>query len=100
MEKIKIRFIRTINWVTEHRNKLFLIACLVIHAVYAGLFHWAGIWFLTALNLFSCCFYFFFLVIRRDTSERSMLAAYFEILFFSVMSELALDRIMAFIFIS
>ncbi len=90
MEKIKIRFIRTINWVTKHRNKLFLIACLAIHAVYAGLFHWAGIWFLTALNLFSCCFYFFFLVIRRDTSERSMLAAYFEILFFSVMSELAL----------
>ncbi len=90
MEKIKVSFIRTINWVTEHRNMLFLIACLAIHAIYAWAFHRAGIWFLTALNIYSCCFYFFYLVIKRDTSEKSMLAAYFEILLFSVLSEVAL----------
>lgn len=90
MESLKISFIRIIGWITNRRNLLFLIACLVIHAVYAGVFFALGIQFLTVLNIFSCCFYFFYLFIRRDTSERSMLATYFEILLFSVLSELAL----------
>ena len=90
MESIKGNFIRAISWITQRRNKLFLVACLIIHAAFAVTFFTLKILFLTALNIFSCCFYFFYLVIRRDTSEQSMLATYFEILFFSVMSELAL----------
>lgn len=69
---------------------LFLVACLLIHAVYAYVFCTFGIYFLTALNIFSCFFYSIYLFVKRDTSENSMLATYFEILFFSVMSELAL----------
>ena len=49
-----------------------------------------GIGFLTALNFCSCCFYFFYLFILQDASEKSMLSAYFEILLFSVLNELAL----------
>ena len=89
-DKIKVKFIKVINWITGKRNMLFLVSCLLIHAVYADVFYRIGIQFLTALNIFSCCFYFFYLIIKRDTSEKSMLATYFEILFFSVMSELAL----------
>lgn len=90
MEKVKVIFIKTMNWITNKRNMLFLVACLLIHAAYVYVFHQIDIQFLAALNIFSCCFYFFYLVIKRDTSERSMLATYFEILFFSVLSELAL----------
>ncbi len=90
METVKINFIKMINWITNRRNLIFLIACLVIHAVYAVAFFLMRIGFLTGLNIFSCCFYFFYLFIKRDTSERSMLATYFEILLFSVLSELAL----------
>lgn len=90
MEKLKINFVRTIHWITDRRNLIFMIACLVIHATYAYVFYSLGIQFLTGLNIFSCCFYFFYLFIKRDTSEKSMMATFFEILFFSVMSELAL----------
>ncbi len=90
METVKTNFIKMINWITNRRNLIFLIACLVIHAVYAVAFFLMRIGFLTGLNIFSCCFYFFYLFIKRDTSERSMLATYFEILLFSVLSELAL----------
>lgn len=90
MEKIKLYFDKIINLITENRNLLFLVACFVIHAAYAGFFFFIDINALTLLNIISCCFYFYYLVIRHDTSEKSMLATYFEILFFSVLSELAL----------
>lgn len=90
MEKLKVNFVRTIYWITDRRNMIFLVACLAIHAIYACIFHVLGIRFLTTLNIFSCCFYFYYLFIKKDTSEKSMLATYFEILIFSVMSELAL----------
>lgn len=90
MENLKIKFVKTVQWITDRRNLIFLIACLIIHAAYAVIFHIIGIRFLTTLNIFSCCFYSFYLFIKKDTSEKSMLATYFEILFFSVMSELAL----------
>ena len=90
MEKINVIFEKAINWITENRNLVFLVACCVVHATYAGVFFLLDIKTLTLLNIISCCFYFYYLVIKRDTSEKSMLATYFEILFFSVMSELAL----------
>lgn len=90
MEIIKVKLINSINWITSRRNHLFLIACLLIHAVYAVVFHMIGIGFLTVLNFCSCCFYFFYLFILQDASEKSMLSAYFEILLFSVLNELAL----------
>lgn len=90
MEKLRVIFKKTVDWITEKRNLLFLVACFIIHAVYAGVFFLMDINTLALLNIFSCCFYFYYLVIKRDTSEKSMLATYFEILLFSVLSELAL----------
>lgn len=90
MEMVKANFIKIINWITNRRNLIFLVTCLIIHAVYAGIFFFMDIHFLTVLNIVSCCFYFFYLFIKQDTSEKSMVATYFEILLFSVLSELAL----------
>lgn len=90
METVKSNFIKIINWITNWRNLIFLVTCLIIHAVYAVVFFFMDVQFLTVLNIFSCCFYFFYLFIKQDTSERSMVATYFEILLFSVLSELAL----------
>lgn len=90
MENIRINFIKTIYWITDRRNSVFLIACLAIHAFYAYLFYSLGIYILMALNICSCCFYCYYLFLKRDTSEDAMLSTYFEILLFSVLSELAL----------
>ncbi len=75
---------------TRFRNKIFLAVCLVIHLIDLGVFELLGIYPLAFLNLLSSVFYFYFLFIKKDTSERSMAATYFEILIFSFLSELAL----------
>lgn len=79
-----------IEWCTKNRNLLFLEVCLAIHAIYIFVFSSMGIWFLAILNIFSCGFYADWLFILKDTSEKSMLYTYFEIVFFSVLSELTL----------
>lgn len=86
--KIKMKSI--IEWGTDNRNLLFLEVCLAIHAVYIFVFSYLNIWFLAILNVFSCGFYADWLFILRDTSDKSMLYTYYEIVFFSVASELTL----------
>lgn len=90
MERFKITIKKIIDWFTDNRNMLFLGVCLVIHGIYACMFHMLQIQSLTILNVFSSSFYFYYLFIKKDTSEKSMATAYFEILLFSVLSELAL----------
>lgn len=90
MKNLKVNLTKTINWFVKNRNTLFLAVCLVIHGLYLGVFYILNIWFLMLLNFISCSFYFYFLFIKRDTSQTSMAATYFEILLFSVLSELAL----------
>lgn len=75
---------------SENRNKLFLGICFSIHGIYMVIFHILDVWQLSTLNLASCGFYFVFLFIKKDTSEHSMVCTYFEILAYSVLSEIAL----------
>ncbi|MDE7310868.1 MAG: GGDEF domain-containing protein [Eubacterium sp.] len=79
-----------IDWFTKNRNTLFLAICFANHGFYTIVFHYLEVWQLSALNLVSCAFYFDFLFIRKDTSEKSIVYTYFEILLFSVLSEIAL----------
>lgn len=81
---------KTIDWFTRNRNMIFLAICFANHGFYTIFFQYLDIWQLSALNLFSCAFYFDFLFIRKDTSEKSIVYTYFEILLFSVLSEIFL----------
>ena len=81
---------KTIDWVTKNSNLVFLAVCLMIHGIYTLIFYLLDIWQLVALNTFSSIFYFNLLVVKKDTSERSLVYTYFEILIFSVFSEIAL----------
>lgn len=88
--KIISKIQKTIDWFTQNRNLLFLAACLVIHAIYMAIFQLLDVWQLSTLNMFSCGFYCDLLFIKKDTTERSMVYTYFEILLFSVLSEISL----------
>ena len=90
MERFKINITEIIDWLTDNRNMLFLGVCMVIHGIYVYIFYMLQIQLLAILNIFSSSFYFYYLFIKKDTSEKSMATAYFEILLFSVLSELAL----------
>ena len=79
-----------VEWFTKNRNPLFLAVCLAIHGIYMGIFQILDIWQLSMLNMASCVFYANLLFFKKDTSERSMVCTYFEIIAFSVLSELAL----------
>ncbi len=81
---------KIIDWFTKNSNVVFLAVCLVIHGLYMITFHILDIWQLSTLNMFSSAFYFDLLFLKKDTSERSMVYTYFEILLFSVLSELVL----------
>lgn len=81
---------KAIDWCTRNRNMLFLAVCLANHGIYTIVFHYLDIWQLSTLNLVSCGFYLDFLLIRRDMSEKSIVYTYFEILLFSVLSEIFL----------
>ncbi len=90
MEKLMGMIKKVIDFFTCYRNKIFLAICLAIHLIYLCVFQALGIDPLVLLNFFSSVFYFYFLFIKKDTSEKSMAATYFEILLFSFLSELAL----------
>lgn len=81
---------KAVEWFTKNRNTLFLAVCLAIHGIYMVIFHMLDIWQLSSLNMISCGFYANLLFLKKDTSERSMVWTYFEIILFSVLSELAL----------
>ena len=92
MEKIAEIPKKMMDWVIQNRNMVFLAVCLVIHLIYLCVFQMLGIIPLAALNLFSSGFYANFLFIKKDTTEKSIVATYFEILIFAFLSELALGQ--------
>lgn len=90
MDRLKDRIHKSIGWATKNRNLLFLAVCLVIHGIYACVFYALEVWSLALLNGASCCFYFNALFIKKDMTEKRMVSTYFEILMFSVITELVL----------
>lgn len=86
VKNLKIQ--KGIDWLTKNRNTLFLAVCLTIHGLYMIIFLVLDVWQLYTLNMFSSLFYFNLLFFKKDTSERMMVFTYFEILIFSVLSEI------------
>lgn len=81
---------KLIDWIGANKNKAFLTVCLVIHVIYTIVFYRLQIRLLAYLNIFSANFYFYHLFIKKNTSEESMVSAYYEIILFSALSEFAL----------
>ncbi len=86
MHNLKEKINHFIEWATDNRNMLFLLVCLLVHALYFCVFCFLNIESLALVNFMSTCFYAYFLFIKKDTSEKAMAISYFEILLFSVIS--------------
>lgn len=78
------KFLETLS---EHRTLIFLIMCLCIHVFNVFLFWKFGLFPLVVLNVISSVIYVIFLTIFKDENLRISFA-YFEIIFFSAMTEL------------
>ncbi len=86
MTTLKKKINNFIEWATDIRNQLFLLICLLIHALYFCVFCFLNVESLALVNFLSTSFYAYFLFVRKDTSERTMAISYFEILIFSMIS--------------
>lgn len=89
MHNFKQKINNFIEWATDIRNQLFLLVCLVVHALYFCVFCFLNSETLALINFLSTCFYSYFLFIKKDTSEKTMSISYFEILLFSIISNTA-----------
>lgn len=78
------KFLETLS---EHRTLIFLIMCLCVHVVNALLFWKFGLYPLVVLNAASSAIYVIFLTFFKNENLRISFA-YFEIIFFSAMTEL------------
>lgn len=78
------KFLETLS---EHRTLIFLIMCLCVHIFNVFLFWKFGLFPLVVLNAISSVIYVAFLTIFKDENLRISFA-YFEIIFFSAMTEL------------
>ena len=78
------KFLETLS---EHRTLIFLIMCLCVHIFNVFLFWKFGLFPLVVLNVISSVIYVAFLTIFKDENLRISFA-YFEIIFFSAMTEL------------
>lgn len=89
MKKLKKLLNNFINWAIDNRNLFFLEVCLLVHFLYFCVFCLLAVESLTLINFLSTCFYAYFLFVRKDTTEKTMAITFFEILIFSVISNLA-----------
>lgn len=76
-----------LKMLSEHRTLIFLIMCLCVHVFNVFLFWKFGLFPLVFLNAISSVIYVVFLTIFKDENLRISFA-YFEIIFFSAMTEL------------
>ena len=76
-----------IKTLSKHRTVIFLIMCLCVHVFNVFLFWKFGLFPLVVLNCFSSVLYISILTIFKNENFRISFA-YFEIIFFSAMTEL------------
>lgn len=82
----------TLDQIAALRNHLFLYMCLCVHIFLCVLFSFLHIWGMAGLNLISLCCYVFMMFIRKDFSQDSIVASYFEIIAFAAISTIMLGR--------
>lgn len=76
-----------LKMLSEHRTLIFLIMCLCVHIFNVFLFWKFGLFPLVVLNAISSAIYVIFLTFFKNENLRISFA-YFEIIFFSAMTEL------------
>ena len=77
-----------LEYLSKEKTRSFLILCLLIHLVYAILFNFLKIYPLSFLNVVSTLFYISVLFGFKKNQDFYIVFTYFEILTFSLISEL------------
>ncbi len=89
---------KLLDFLSKKKTLLFLIMCLLVHAFNALLFYFIGLIPFTVLNLFSTFFYAVILLAVRKDSDFYIIFTYFEIITFSLISELFSGGAFSYIF--
>ncbi|MBR0496371.1 MAG: GGDEF domain-containing protein [Treponema sp.] len=76
------------DFLSKKKTLLFLLMCLSVHAVYAVVFGVLGIFPLLILNIFSTVFYIMVLLLFKRNQDFYIGFTYFEIITFSLLSEI------------
>ena len=79
---------KLIETLSKKKTWIFLIMCLMVHALNSVLFFFAGLIHLSILNILSTIFYSIVIVSYREDKDFYIIFTYFEILTFSLLSEL------------
>lgn len=85
-------------WCVVHRNRLFLLVCLLDHLFLCFFFFLIDIPIAYGLNILSSLFYFYFLVIRRSDELNVIIGAYFEIILYASFATIVLGMSSGFYF--
>ena len=77
-----------LEFLSKRKTWLFIIMCLMVHAFNSVIFCLLGLIPLSCLNILSTLFYFIIIVSYREDKDFYIIFTYFEILTFSLISEL------------
>lgn len=91
---------KIIQFLTDNKNIVFLCMCLMVHLSYFVVFLALNIVPFYVINIFSSVFYIVVLckVDKRYNVEKAVVAAYFEIIMFSIASEIFTRNTFGFIY--
>lgn len=87
-----------LEFLSQKKTLLFLLMCLFVHAFNAVLFGFLGILPLSFLNIFSTVFYITILLLFKRNQDLYIGFTYFEIITFSLISELFTGGAFCYIF--
>lgn len=78
-------------WAVENRNRIFIVACLLIHVTFVVMFSLMGLWIAAGVNVLSSLFYAYLTFVKRKFESSDIIASYFEILVFCVVMTVLLS---------
>jgi len=84
--KDNINIVPLMKKMTANKNSIFLYMCLGVHLSYFIAFMLLGITPLAVINFGSVLFYLLIIAVLRIKSEKAIVASYFEIIVFSLIS--------------
>lgn len=90
---------RFLGWGSKNRNRIFLNACALVHLAYLIFFAIIRVDMLAVINVISVIFYAYMIFSRRSTTQGAMVACYFEVLLFTVLSSVITHGMGDFIFL-
>lgn len=90
---------RFLAWGSKNRNRIFLYACALIHLAYLIFFIIIGVNGMAMINVASVLFYAYGIFSRKPATQGTMVACYFEVLLFTVLSSIVTHGLGDFIFL-